>query len=136
MNTLAPILLDGNWEVEYFEVEPNLYEWGPAIQPVPSLMAWHCEGRFDEGWAACLQTRFDLAPFDFCIRYDLHVEDAPGMIILYINGRRMGEVAPGAPFVFDVTDWVTLEDNRLTLRVTCGAAGKFGRVYLQPHPCE
>lgn len=135
-SALVPVSLDANWQVEYFEVNPDLYEWAAAAQPVPSLSKWHCTARFDEAWAAMLHTRFDLLPLDICVHYLLHIERAPGSIILYINGRRMGEIDGGVPFCFDVTDYVTLEDNQMSIKVMCADAGTFGRVYLLPVACE
>lgn len=143
-SALAPVRLEHGWQVEYFELEPSLYEWAAAAQPVPRLGGWRCTGRYDEGWAAMLQVRFNLLPADICVRYMLHIERAPGTITLYVNGRRMGEIDGSQPFVFDVTDYVVLEANVIMMRVACEAAcadcsdqgSTFGRVWLQPVPCE
>lgn len=130
------ISLDTDWTVEYFELEPDLYEWGPSAQSVEQLSSWRCTSRVDEGWGALLMTTFDLEMTEFCARYDLFIERAPGTVVLYINGRRMGEVDGSKPFTFDVTDYITLEDNRLGFRVHCADEGSFGTVKLLQFPCD
>ena len=85
---------------------------------------------------AWLTRTFDVPPIlDVCLRFDLHIRAAPGVIVLYINGRRLGKVVGSQPFVFDVTDYTTLEDNLIGLRLDCGSTGAFGDVFLKAEPC-
>jgi hypothetical protein len=132
-----PISLNDGWTVEYFEKEPDLYELAAAGIPVPSLRAFTCSGRLDGTWMAWLTRTFDVPPIlEVCLRYDLHIRAAPGVILLYVNGRRLGEVDGARPFVFDVTDFITLEDNQVALRVDCAQGGAFGDVFLKPELCR
>lgn len=130
------ISLDAGWTVEYFELQPDLFEFGAEAQPVESLRLWRCSERFDERWGATLQRTFDLEIAEICVRYYLSIEHAPGTLILYLNGRRMGAVDGSVPFMFDVTDYVTLEDNRIAFRVECREDAGFGAVALLQVPCE
>lgn len=135
MTTAATISLDDNWLCEYFETDPDLFEFAASGQRVSSLREWVCSGRYDESWAAWLQRRFDLPSTDFCVRYTLHIDAAPNGTVLYLNGRRMGTIDSTQPFSFDVTDYVTLEDNRIAFRAGC-EGGRFGSVFLRQRPCE
>lgn len=136
MSIPAPISLDDGWTVEYFEREPDLYEFAASGQPVPSLRAFSYSGRVDDSWLAWLTRTFDVPPIlDVCLRFDLHITAAPGDIVLYMNGQRLGEVEGREPFVLDVTDFITLEDNQIALRVDCAQGGAFGEVVLKAEPC-
>lgn len=137
----APLSLDSGWRAEYFELEPDVYEFADVDGlPVPSLQRWRCEQRYTEGWAAYLQRSFDLDPIENeCLRFELVIERAPAHLVLYLNGRRLGEIDGRTLFRFDITDYVTLEDNRIGLRVTCAdcaARGCFGRVSVIAVPCD
>ena len=136
MNSFPLISLDDGWTVEYFEKEPDLYEFAASGIPVPSLRAFTCGGRVDEGWNAWLTRTFDVPPIlDVCLRFDLHLTSAPGPVVLVINGRRVGVVDGSRPFTCDVTDMITLEDNEIAFGVDCAAGGRFGDVYLKAEPC-
>jgi hypothetical protein len=139
MAALPFISLNTGWTVEYFELDPDLYEFAPDPDPVASLADWRCSERYDDRWAAMLRRTFDLEPTETCVTYRLRIERAPGRVVLFINGRRLGEVM-AYPFEFDVTDYVALEQNQIALRVACaecdGYQGFFGAVYLRAIPCE
>lgn len=138
MNSPTALSLDARWRVEYFEIDPDLYEFGSTGQPVESLRQWRCEGRYDEGWAAWLRHTFWLEPADACVNYELDIPAAPGRVVLYVNGRRLGEFDGERPFHFDITDYVALEDNWVGLRVACGpclAGARFGEIRLHTVPC-
>jgi hypothetical protein len=136
----TPIPLDTGWEAEYFELEPDLYEWAAAPQPVARLSRWQCAARYDETWAVVLSTRFDVPPIDeVCLHFVLHLAHAPGPVTLYLNGRRLGEIDGREPFALDVTDFITLEDNRLQIRIECACferGERFGPILLQRVECE
>jgi hypothetical protein len=137
MSLPPPVDLNAGWTVEYFERDPSLYEFAAAGQPVPSLRDFACSQRVDDGWLAWVTRSFDVPPIlDVCLRFDLHLTAAPGTVILTLNGRRLGEIDGSRPFVFDVTDYITLEDNRIGLRVDCAERGHFGDVFLKAEPCE
>lgn len=130
------ISLNDNWKADYFELEPDLFEFGADAEPVADLSTWTCGGRYDETWGATLQRTFNLEVAEICVRYQLSIERAPGIVILYINGRRMGVIDGSQPFSFDVTDYVTLEDNLIVFRVECRSSASFGAVTLLQFPCE
>jgi hypothetical protein len=136
MDALPKISLDKDWLCEYYEREPDVYEFASSGFHVPSLSAWICSPRYDGGWAAYLQHTFYLEPTDFCVSYILHIDYAPGNIVLFVNGRRLGAFDGSRPFSFDITDYVALEDNSIALGVDCSERGHFGAVYLQPVPCD
>lgn len=128
--------LDTGWMVEYFELITDLGEWAAEANPITALADWQFSGRYDEHWAAWLTADFTLEPIlETCMRYELRIDAAPAPIKLFVNGRRMGEIA-AFPFALDVTDYVTYEDNRLAIRVGYEAVGQFGRVYLVGTPCD
>lgn len=136
MSERPPLFLNDGWTVEYFERDPGPVEFAAGGQPVRSLRGFMCSGRVDDGWLAVLSRRFDVEPIlDVCLRFDLHATATPGAVALQINGRALGELAGGGPFVLDVTDWITLEDNEIVFVVPCGQRGAFGDVFIQTEPC-
>ena len=77
--------------------------------------------------------RFALTPLDFCARYWLHVESAPGPLTVVLRGEVVAHgIAAGTPV--DVTDFVSLDDNLLELSTP--AEGDLGAVWLQALPCD
>jgi hypothetical protein len=82
-----------------------------------------------------LQRKFDLEPIgDVCIRIFLHLEAAPEATSVYVNGWHVGTSQSEQPLIADVTDYVTLQDNVLLLKVS--KAGRLGAVSLQRIPCD
>ena len=112
------ISLDLHWHGDGFSV-PDLTEFDP--RSIDGTLVW-------------MERDFDLPLQDVCITYELHIDAAPVGTHLMINGRDFGEIE--TPFVFDVTDCVTLEENRIALRVMHGASGRFGAVSMVAIPCE
>lgn len=101
---------------------------------IPALADWPRHLLAREGMIYLRRT-FDLEPIeDVCLRFILHVETAPEGTAVYINGWHAGTVQAGAALVSDVTDYVTLEDNVLLLKVS--RRGEFGGLWLQPLPCD
>lgn len=133
MNDLPTYSLDAAWHCEYFELDPDLYEFMDGGLAVASLADWHCEARFNVGWAAWLQRTFTLTPTDDCVNYHLDIDAAPGATQVYINNQRVSAVS--APVKLDVTALVALGDNTIAFRVECGGGGYFGDVRLQTIPC-
>jgi hypothetical protein len=137
MTNFPHVPLETGWQVNYFEGDadvPGLYEFANSIH-VPDLSDWQCAGRFEIRRLAWLQRGFDLEPItDVCLRYQLHVERAPAGTRIYVNMTLVGEFQT-EPLQIDVTDYVMLEDNRIGLRVNCGAAGTFSGVVLRAVPC-
>lgn len=93
----------------------------------------------DEGWLCetveggrAWRRSFALEPLDFCARYLLHVDSAPGLLTVRLRGEVVAQaVAAGTPV--DVTDFVSLDENELVL---CTGEGEIGRVWLQAVPCD
>jgi hypothetical protein len=135
MNPIPTLSLDLNWKCAYFHGDPPPYDVFVPM-PVGSLSGWSPNVSPHSGLVAHLFHLFYLEPTDFCVRYRLHVESAPGVVKLVINEREMGEFDGAYPFVCDVTDQVRLEDNLIYFQVACSARGKFGAVYLEQVPCE
>jgi hypothetical protein len=76
---------------------------------------------------------FDVPPMtDECLRYVLHVEDAPNGTVVTVNSWYVGSIHEGE-LIADVTDNITLQGNVLML--TIALPGSIGAVYLQPTPC-
>src|SRR5262245_14362853 len=71
---------------------------------------------------------FDLDPIgEVCLRFLLHIDSAPPGISVEMNRWHLGITQTGTPFIADVTDYVTLEDNVLLL--TVNQPGQFGVVW-------
>ena len=126
--------LDSQWSCDYFETEPDLFELQDFRVSLPALGDWRFDGRFPIGWAAWLERRFNLYPTDTCVHYALSIAAAPDGAELSVNGRQFGAVS--APCQIDITDFVTLEENRIAFRVQSGAVGRFEGVRLTAVPCE
>jgi hypothetical protein len=131
---MVTLHLDHHWLVDYFEVDPDLYEFQDYGARLPALGEWRFDARFPEGWAAWLEKRFSLQPTDTCVRYLLHLASVPAGAELSVNGRRFGVIS--TPCAINVTDYVTLDENRIAFRVLSGAEGVFGDVRLSAVPCE
>ena len=131
---MLTLLLDAHWSCDYFEVEPDLFELQDYRVTLPLLNRWRFDGRYPEGWAAWLERRFDLQPLDYCVHYELRIAAVPDGAELSVNGRQFGAIA--APCHIDITDYVTLDENRIAFRVLSGAEGVFGAVRLAAVPCE
>jgi hypothetical protein len=131
---MLTLVLDRHWSCDYFEVEPDLYEFQDYRVSLTSLQDWQFERRFPESWAAWLERRFDLHPIDTCVHYVLSIDAAPEGTALSVNGRQFGAIS--APCRIDITDFVTLDENRIAFRVHSGSTGRFGTVRLTAVPCE
>jgi hypothetical protein len=138
MNRLQPIALDADWQCEYFELNPGIYEFMNAIA-VPSLAAWSFDRVRVSNWAAYLRRSFWLAPTASCISYFLYIDSAPAHTRIFINDHPSGDyVSPGPddpPFEMDITLYVALGENEIGFRVAWDAPGHFIGVRLQPVLC-
>lgn len=136
METLPTISLEFGWKCLYVGNDADAKYRIVVPLPVDSLSGWSSTMPADSNHTAHLLHFFQLQPTDICVRYQLHVEAAPEMVRLEINGKHVGDIDGTQPFILDVTDEVRLEDNALVFQVDCAAQGKFGAVYLQAVPCE
>lgn len=134
--TRSPMLiltLDTDWTCDYFEVDPDLYEFQDYAAALPRLGDWRFDRRYPDGWAVWLERRFTLHPTSECVRYELSITAAPSGAQLSMNGKAYGSVS--APTTYDVTDDVTLDENRIAFRVESGAEGGFGEIRLRAIAC-
>ncbi|NWF67529.1 MAG: hypothetical protein HXY40_00445 [Chloroflexi bacterium] len=129
--------LETHWECDYFELEPDLYEFATTESAV-SLATWRFDARRVENWAAWLHRTFTLSATEDCVRYHLLIDSAPPGTRIFVNEREVVTYAIGdddAPFDMDITDSVALGENKLGLRVACDAGGYFSGVRLAVLPC-
>ncbi len=139
MTASAPaLLLETGWSCDYFELEPDLYEFMNP-EPVPALSAWTFDRRRVDNWAAWLQRSFTLRRLDYCVNYFLYVDSAPAGAEIHVNGQHAGVYSPPGPddppFELDITRLLTLGENRIAFRVAWDMLGAFSGVRLQPVPC-
>ncbi len=81
-----------------------------------------------------LRHTFDLEPIgDVCLRFHLHLDCAPIGTQVYVNGWHLGTLQSAEPLHADVTDYVSLEDNFVLLKLT--HSGELHGVSIQPVPC-
>ncbi|MBC7810665.1 MAG: hypothetical protein H7175_05935 [Burkholderiales bacterium] len=64
---------------------------------------------------------FSLEATDFCVRYRLHIDQLPEGASVYIGDLCIDEGAVGS-LDTDVTDCLTLDDNRLIIHLLHGGA--------------
>ena len=82
-----------------------------------------------------LRRTFDLEPIgDVCLRFHLDLKRAPIGTQVYVNGWHIGTVQTADPLHADVTDYVSLEDNLLLLKLS--HSGDLHGLCIQPIPCE
>jgi hypothetical protein len=131
--------LNIGWTVEYFEPNIDGFEMAPSPEPIERLNTWTCSGRFaTAGFYAYLRRAFEVEPITtHCIRYIVQLENAPGTTRVYVNDTYLGN-ANGISTRLDVTDYVSLGQNKLNLRLDCWEDGnrRFDDVYLLQVPCD
>ncbi len=135
---MNPISLDTNWRYFPTEVIDPIYgateldesSWGvlPQISDYPrDLIAY--SGTLN------LRHTFDLEPIhDVCIRYHLHLIIAPVGTQVFVNGWHIGTFQAHQSLTADVTDYVTLEDNFILLKLS--HRGDLSGLSLEPVPCD
>ncbi|MCA0459060.1 MAG: hypothetical protein LCI00_34245 [Chloroflexi bacterium] len=81
-----------------------------------------------------LRRSFDLEPMgDTCVRVYLNLTIAPKDTQVYVNGWHAGTFRAGEPFHADVTDYVSLEDNLVLVKIT--RRGELSGMGIEPIPC-
>jgi beta-galactosidase/beta-glucuronidase len=136
MNTLTLLDLTTSWACEWFELDPDLYEFLRPEQ-VPDLRAWTFDQRRLENWSAWLYRRFELPADDLLgRRWLLCIDAAPSPARLYLNDQLIAEYEqPGAdepPFDLDVTGWLRPGSNHIAIRVEGYSVGNFDGLSLRP----
>ena len=82
-----------------------------------------------------LRHTFDLEPInDVCLRFHLALKRAPIGTQVYVNGWHVGTIQTADPLRVDVTDYVSLENNLLLLKLI--RPGDLYGLSIQPLPCE
>jgi hypothetical protein len=82
-----------------------------------------------------LRRTFDLEPItDVCVQIHLHLEHAPIDTQVYVNGWHVGTTKASEVLHADITDYVSLEDNLILLKLT--HSGDLRGLFLQRVPCE
>ena len=73
----------------------------------------------------------------YCVRYLVQIEQAPPSTKLYVNDEHLGDW-DGETLRLDITDYVSLGTNRLSLRIDCGPDGdsRFDAVVLLQQRCD
>ncbi|RMF82572.1 MAG: hypothetical protein D6737_01400 [Chloroflexi bacterium] len=77
---------------------------------------------------------FTLAPTQACVHYHFHIEHAPPQTDVYINGLHLGTTDDNAHFDRDITNFVSLDNNVVLLKVC--HVGTFGEARLYAVPCD
>jgi hypothetical protein len=87
------------------------------------------------GESVQLRHTFDLEPIsEICLRFYLHIDSSPDGTIVHLNRWQVGPTQSDQPFIADVTDYVSLEDNLLLLDIN--TTGTLGNIWLERVPCE
>ncbi|MEP6984592.1 MAG: hypothetical protein ABI970_03285 [Chloroflexota bacterium] len=82
-----------------------------------------------------LRHSFDIEPIgDVCLRFYIQLDQAPIGTQVYVNGWHLGTIQTTEPLNADVTDYVSLQDNFVLLKLT--HTGDLHGLSLQPVPCE
>jgi hypothetical protein len=138
MANLNPIPLEKDWryyptedvDPAYGSSELDEASWGV----LNALSAWP-RRLLAQADTLHLRHTFDLEPItDICLCYLLHVETAPAGTTVFVNGWHVGTIEPGKALVSDVTNYVSLENNVILLKMTKKA--DLQGFWLQPVPCE
>jgi hypothetical protein len=143
METSFTIPLDTDWFCTYILLEGI----GDGHAVIPQLSEWTFRSKFmAEHWppevrfSAWFWREFDLEPTNYCVRYFLHIDSTPGEIsVIFLNRKEHVAVKQSGPLAIDVTDYVMLEGNKLSLRLDPSTAQldrKFSGVRLEAVPCE
>ena len=82
-----------------------------------------------------LRHTFDIEPIgSVCLRFHIRLDHAPIGTQVYVNGWHAGTLQTADPLNADVTDYVSLEDNFVLLKLT--RSGDLHGLSIQPIPCE
>ncbi len=139
METTTLIDLDAQWECEWLELDPHLYEFMRPEQ-VADVAAWTFDRRRVEGWAAYLYRDFELPATVMGMGCWLYIDSAPSPSRLYVNHQYLGEYhAPpddAPPFELDVTPHIHAGTNQIAFRVEGDSSGTFHGLSLHLIPQE
>jgi hypothetical protein len=82
-----------------------------------------------------LKRHFDLEPIgELCLRFHLEISALPVGAAVYVNGWQVGQGDGQHRLQTDVTDYVSLENNVLLLKLK-RKASPLGQVLIRPVPC-
>ena len=135
---MTALSLDTDWR--YFPTEVMDVAYGASELDESSWGVLHNLSDYPRDLIATtgtlnLRHTFDLEPIgEVCLRFYLNLTVAPKDTQVYINGWHVGTFQAGQPFHVDVTDYVSLEDNLLLLKIT--RRGELARISIDPIPCD
>lgn len=137
MVTFPTIHLDSAWR--YFPVEDMDSAYGVSQLDESSWgvlpqLAEYPRDIFSFYHELQLRRTFDVPPIgDVCLRFHLNLQVAPSGTQLFINGWHIGTVQHGQALTVDVTDFISLEDNLILIKLA--RKGDLHSLTLQPIPC-
>lgn len=139
MENLQKIVLNTRWQYyestqtqDYLNVrlDDSHWEWTTlADLPISN------RGANDVLW---IRTRFSLTPTDACVRYFLRCAGWAYPTRIYLRLQEIAQV-DATDLDVDVTDYVSLDDNLLTLAIRLNRQTKHKQhfeLYLQPVYCD
>ena len=142
MNAHLIMPLDDNWA--YFFADNRRADYSDANLdvsgwiPLPRLSDWAVTSSDQDG-ADWFRRVVELGGTDFCANYILRIDTVPKTVSVYVNGKPIGHVQGGQSFQCDITNDVALGRNVIAMQLLCLSntfGGSFGKIYLQPVPCE
>lgn len=137
---MKPISLNGTWsflastsQETYFESDIDSTNWD--LVPVPSN--WNDYSNTPSAW---YRREFEMPANDDCSVWWLECQAVNYHCQIWLNGQFVGEHWGGfTRFRFDVTPYVQLETNQITLKVALhkpqDGGGVWGDLELKPYDC-
>jgi len=133
-----PISLESDWRYFPTEVMDAAYgasELDESSWGILPLLADYPHALIAVSGTLNLRRTFDLEPIgDICLSFYLQLDHAPMGTQVYVNGWHVGTLQSNESLYADVTDYVSLEDNLVLLKVT--HSGELAGLSIQPIPCE
>jgi hypothetical protein len=137
MNLPLPLELDRDWLV-FPPADPDP-AYGASVlddstwDALDNVNAWPAD-RLAYSGVVQIKREFDLEPIgELCLRFLLHLDQAPAGTQVYVNGWHAGTTEAGKALITDVTDTITLEANLLHLKLS--RRGALGGLRLAAVPC-
>lgn len=127
------ISLNQDWQC--FDPDSLVGEDDAPYQAISDITQWYSDDGIDAGRLMFKRT-FQLDAVDYCVQYRLNIAAAPPKTDVYIGDAMdyLGQIQSDTSFSQDVTQYVHLGENTLTLIVT--EPGTFGSIGLHATPCD
>lgn len=140
MTTLPKISLNEKWRYHNtadaqnyaaVNVDDSDWEWTLFTElPISSIPA---------STTVWLRNRFDLLQTEECVSYFLRCDYCAFPMKCYLRGKLIADVPARAALDFEITDFVTLDDNLLVVSIQADAKlveAQTNELYLQPIFCQ